>query len=520
MSFIRLAFGRRKFLVGSASSALGLTFGRIAGLFGFMAPASAAKALDKTQPIVNKKLKGVVVYYTGTGNTGQYADAIYRGMKSVISCDVANIKKIDPKRMGKYDVMAIGSPNWYERVPANVVNFIYDMPRMDGKHAILFGSHGGGGPCIFWMMGRSILKKGMTIIGWSDWYGSDHLTPHVNVPDSEWGHPDSVDLAEAEAFGKRIAEHHVRIHAGETELIPELPKPELGGDSLFSPAGTGTKIGFAGGASGGSPRFDLAKCAYPRCTRCEVNCPANAIDLSVLANAGSAANKELHPVVLKEACMQCGGLCERVCTYDAIQYIGTSGVRLFQKIHMEKCTYPKCTACMDNCPQDAIDITKNPPVVLARCENESLCFGVCPHNAIETTPTSMHIGEGSAAFLSRTSNAGSRSGAGTGQGQPQMAGGPGGGGGMAGGPGGGAMPGGPGGGGGMPGGPGGGGGTPGGGGMPGGPGGGGGGMGGGKARYRSLLKNNTVNKGILSNLKTYPRVPINPKFWPHHIDES
>jgi NAD-dependent dihydropyrimidine dehydrogenase PreA subunit/flavodoxin len=485
--------GRRKFLAGSAGAALTVAFGRIAGIFGLLSQTSPAEALDKTQPIVNKKLKGVVVYYTGAGNTGQYADAIYKGMKSVISCDVAFIKKIDPKTLGKYDVVAIGSPNWYMRVPANVLNFIYDMPRMEGKHAVLFGSHGSGGPCIFWIMGRSVLKKGLTIIGWADWYGSDHLTPHVCVPDNEWGHPDSVDLAEAEAFGKRIAEHSVRIHAGETELIPELPKPEMGGDSLFSPnqAGEG-KIAFAGGAAGGRPRFDLAKCVYPRCTRCEDNCPANAIDLSILGTAGSAVDKNAaHPVVVKEACLQCGGLCERVCTYDAIQYIGTAGTRLFQKIDMNKCTYPKCTACMDNCPQSCIDITKNPPVILARCENEALCYGVCPHNAIETTPTSLHIGEGTGALQSvpmmPTGSAG----------------------------GGGAMPGGPGG----AGGPGG----------PGGPGGAGGlqlpaaamgGMDANKPRFRPLLKEMSCTKGHIVDLKLYPRVPINPQFYPHHIDES
>src|SRR5208283_5450139 len=102
----------------------------------------------------------------------------------------------------------------------------------------------------------------------------------------------------------------------------------------------------------------------------------------------------------KEACLQCGGLCERMCTSDAIQYIGNAGVRLFQKIDMAKCTYPKCTACMDYCPQNSIDVTKNPPVILARCENEALCYGVCPHNAIGTTPTSLHIGEGTGALQS------------------------------------------------------------------------------------------------------------------------
>ena len=490
MSLFRLALGRRKFLVGSAGSVLGLTFGRISGLFGLQAPASGtAKAPDKAQPIVNKKLKAVVVYYTGAGNTGQYADAIYKGMKSVVSCDVAFIKKIDPKTLGKYDIVAIGSPNWYMRTPANVLNFIYDMPRMEGKHAILFGSHGSGGPCIFWIMGRSILKKGLTIIGWSDWYGSDHLTPHVCVPDNEWGHPDNVDLAEAEAFGKRIAEHSVRIHAGETELIPELPKPELGGDSLWSPNGQGGKIGFAGGAAGGSPKFDLTKCVYPRCTRCEDNCPANALDLAILARTSAAdPNSKDHPVVLKEACLQCGGLCERMCTYDAIQYIGTAGKRLYQPIDLKKCTYPKCTACMDYCPQDAIDVTKNPPVVLAKCENEALCFGVCPHDAIGTTPTSLHIGEGSGAFAN-----GLVGGAGMG---------PSAGGGMPGAPGGGGMPGAPGGGGGM---------------MP------AAAMGTGdssKPRFRPLLKDMSCSKGHIVDLKLFPRVPQNPKFYPTHIDES
>jgi ferredoxin/flavodoxin len=506
MSLIRLLMGRRKFLVGSATSAVGLTFGRISGLFGLQAPAAdAAKAINKTKPIVNKKLKAVVVYYTGAGNTGQYAAAIHKGMKEVVSCDVAFIKKINPKKLGKYDIVAIGSPNWYMRTPANVLNFIYDMPRMEGKHAILFGSHGSGGPCIFWIMGRQILRKGLTIIGWSDWYGSDHLTPHVCVPDNEWGHPDSVDLAEAEAFGKRIAEHSVRIHAGETELIPELPKPELGGDSLWSPNGQNGKIGFAGGASGGSPKFDLAKCAYPRCTRCVDNCPANALDIAILARtSASDPNSKDHPVVLKEACLQCGGLCERMCTYDAIQYIGTAGKRLYQPIDLKKCTYPKCTACMDNCPQDAIDVTKNPAVVLARCENEALCYGVCPENAIGTTPTSLHIGEGSGAF-----NNGLVGGAGMPSAEP-------GGGGLAPGagglatasPGGGGIQSGygPGAGGGMP--------PAGGGGM--------GGMGGGKKpRFRPLLVGNSCSKGNVVTLKTYPRVPLNnPKFWPYHIDES
>jgi hypothetical protein len=48
----------------------------------------------------------------------------------------------------------------------------------------------------------------------------------------------------------------------------------------------------------------------------------------------------------------------------------------------------------------------------------------------------------------------------------------------------------------------------------------GGGMGAKKPRFRPLLVGMSCSKGNIVNLKTLPRVPINPKYWPFHIDES
>ena len=91
MSLFCLLMGRRKFLDSSASAALTVVYGRIAGLFGLQSQTNPAKALDKPKPIVNKKLKGIAVYYSAAGNTAQIANAIYKGTKSVISCDVLPI---------------------------------------------------------------------------------------------------------------------------------------------------------------------------------------------------------------------------------------------------------------------------------------------------------------------------------------------------------------------------------------------------------------------------------------------
>jgi len=382
MKLISSLLGRRQFLIAFVSSAITLAFGRVAKAFNFLfkervASASATSESSKTKPI-----KGIVVYYSATGNTAQVAGAIYRGMKSIIACDVAPIKKVKPADMAKYDVMAIGAPNWYMRVPANVYVFTHDMPRMDGKHCIIFGTHGGDPVSQFWALSKNILKKGMTIIGWSDWYGSDLI--QGGQPDGEWGHPDEIDLAEAEAFGRRMAEYSIRIYAGDKTIIPEIPTPDKGQAGMWSPRVNELgNITFAGPPPNSIPEFDFSKCIYPRCTQCIENCPVHAIDFSVVTTASSIVDGAStgYPLVLKEACEHCGGLCERVCHYDAITYAGEE----YQKvINMKKCTYPKCTVCLDHCPQDAIDFSVNPPVFHNWCENgDYICFDVCPQNAIE-----------------------------------------------------------------------------------------------------------------------------------------
>lgn len=214
MSVLRLLLGRRQFLTGFAGSVLAL------GLWKF---ASAIEAVFQIN-IAKKPARGIVVYFSSTGNTASIAKAIHRGMNSVIHCDVIQITKLNPKKMAKYDLVAIGSPNWSMRTPIEVWTFTHDMPRMDGKHCVLFATHGTRPIGQFWFISRNLLKKGMTVIGWGDWYGASlqERTPHL-----AWGHPDSIDLAEAEAFGKRMAESSVRIYAGETELIPELPTPDV-----------------------------------------------------------------------------------------------------------------------------------------------------------------------------------------------------------------------------------------------------------------------------------------------------
>jgi flavodoxin/ferredoxin len=58
-------------------------------------------------------------------------------------------------------------------------------------------------------------------------------------------------------------------------------------------------------------------------------------------------------------------------------------VREFAKFEKEKCLYPACRLCMDNCPWDGIDITVDPVILHQPCTYcGGLCEAICPTGAI------------------------------------------------------------------------------------------------------------------------------------------
>jgi Fe-S-cluster-containing hydrogenase component 2 len=52
-------------------------------------------------------------------------------------------------------------------------------------------------------------------------------------------------------------------------------------------------------------------------------------------------------------------------------------------INQEKCLYPKCTLCADNCPVGAINFRLSPPLFRKNCERCWFCEQICPAHAIE-----------------------------------------------------------------------------------------------------------------------------------------
>ncbi|MFC1533390.1 flavodoxin domain-containing protein [Thermodesulfobacteriota bacterium] len=265
-------------------------------------------------------MKGIVVYYSQTGNTKKIAQAIHTGMSETMEqCDITRLQDIDTEGLVKYDLIGLGSPVWHRREPIHVMNFIEStINSMEGKYGFAFCTHGVQPGRFLARVVPIMTQRGLTVIGWNNWYCSVTM-PEKPKPYFTDGHPDEIDLEEAERFGREMADRSRRIYTGEDDLIPTLP----GGreyDEIYPGSGT---TGLSGG---GHPP------------------------------AGQKDSQRSEFAVLRN--------------FDF-------------KVNRDKCLYPKCKICIDNCPLNSINLSVSPPIFAKNCDRCWFCEQICPRGAIE-----------------------------------------------------------------------------------------------------------------------------------------
>jgi flavodoxin/formate hydrogenlyase subunit 6/NADH:ubiquinone oxidoreductase subunit I len=235
-------------------------------------------------------VKSIVIYFSLTGNTRKVAHAVHNGVNQRVErCDISTFKKAEKSRLVEYDLLIFGSPVW-DGVPPNVMRFIDTIPSLKKKHCAVFCTHGASPEGFFPLIIGGLEKKGLSVIGFKDWYGSVYrpAAPTRYLTD---GHPDEIDLEEAEEFGKEIAELSQKIYNGKMKLGTAMLKMEIAPRaSLNKPA----------------PRLNTKKCRYPSCSLCMSYCPVGAINLSV------------SPHIFARGCSFCY-FCEMICPEGAVE---------------------------------------------------------------------------------------------------------------------------------------------------------------------------------------------------------
>ncbi len=303
MSEKNLNLTRRKFMAVS-SAALAAPF--VMKMTGTVPHVKAAvKEVDKKYA----GMKSIVIYYSMTGNTKKIAQGIQKGIiQRTGQCDIIRLKDAKTKKLdlANYDLIGIGTPVYSSNVSEHFVDYVTKrLPsNVKGKHAFFYVTHGTlPGRCIIGGV-EPLQKAGLTVIGWKDWFGGCPYLPGHSFPWITDGHPDAIDIAEAEAFGTAMAEHSWKISDGWTDRIPKLPSPEAI-DAIY-----GIRVWDqeeqAGDASNFPRKVNAEKCIG--CGLCAQACYFEVIDASV------------KPPVFKrpEDCVGCG-FCSGICPTGAVE---------------------------------------------------------------------------------------------------------------------------------------------------------------------------------------------------------
>jgi flavodoxin/NAD-dependent dihydropyrimidine dehydrogenase PreA subunit len=269
-------------------------------------------------------MNSIVIYFSMTGNTKKVAEAIHGGMKQSSRenerCDITRLRDIGPRELAAYDLIGLGSPVIRQRELLNVTNFIQNtMKNVDGKHGFAFCTHGALPGNYLARVVPAMVQRGMTIIGWNNWFGNCYH-PALPKPYFTDGHPDAVDLQEAQDFGKEMLELSRKIYSGETGLIPEFPRGKEYDDIYFPSPPPPKEVldKFYRAQADILLKVNPDKCRYPECTFCIVKCPLNSIDFS-----GSSPTFNIN-------CDKCW-LCEQACPYGAIEV----DWRAFHQAHLK-----------------------------------------------------------------------------------------------------------------------------------------------------------------------------------------
>jgi len=220
-------------------------------------------------------MKVLVIYFSQSGNTKKIAHSIGEGAREVADqVDVKPLKQVSYEMLEDYDLIGLGSPIW-KADPPNIRRFYQNAPDQKGRHIFSFCTHGTMPSFYFPIVIPNLKKAGFTVIGQANWYGNV-VMPAMPEPYYTAGHPDAQDLAEAKAFGREIVERSKRIYAGETDLIPPMPKNDVDQNQAVAIVNMLLDYGNPQGKIVRDPNL----CVYPKCTRCVDYCTMDYNDFS------------------------------------------------------------------------------------------------------------------------------------------------------------------------------------------------------------------------------------------------
>ena len=149
--------------------------------------------------------KGIVIYYSRSGNTKQMAEIVAKAMNDGgLATECKSVEKVEAEVLLGYDAIVVGSPTYYGHMAGPIKQLFDELVsrhgKLDGKVGGAFSSAaniGGGNETTIMGIIEAMLISGMVVQG--DPKG-DHYGP-VSI-----GKPDDRVERQCQRRGRRIAE--------------------------------------------------------------------------------------------------------------------------------------------------------------------------------------------------------------------------------------------------------------------------------------------------------------------------
>jgi flavodoxin len=101
-------------------------------------------------------MKACVLFYSRTGNTKRFAEAISESIQS----PMFNIEASDPSSFKDYDLLLVGTPVTGFSAAPQVISFIRKLPEGSGKRTILFCTYAISKGQTFEVLKKELAQKG------------------------------------------------------------------------------------------------------------------------------------------------------------------------------------------------------------------------------------------------------------------------------------------------------------------------------------------------------------------------
>jgi ferredoxin len=239
-------------------------------------------------------MNGVILFYSGTGNTALACQYLARRLPPRFACvDVTLPRRVD---LAGVDVVGFAAPTDFWGVPQAFEAFIQSLPPQDGRPAFVFNTYGAASGKTLRILAELVGAGGFEVLAGHSLRMPESYPPMIAARMGAKRAPSRRQLKRLEAFvadlsivvrasgGELpVARRKVRLGAANA-VLPQRPRTtarESMGLKVVDPAAC-TECGrcardcpYEAILLAPTPVFDAASCRG--CWRCYNNCPAHAI---------------------------------------------------------------------------------------------------------------------------------------------------------------------------------------------------------------------------------------------------